>query len=174
MKVQKFDFNFIENEVSKKTFGVLNTLNKDGTPHTTGVLYGVSPSSSKFALYVLTLEKYKKTKNIINNPRISFTITFPHYWLRFAPACTVTFYGKAEIIDFYSEGVLDIFSQKRILRHITKNLESDEIKDYVFIKIKPYAKVLCFGLGHNIFKLRGSHTEGGYTVTIPKNRLFDL
>ncbi len=174
MKAQQFTFNYVEDEIRKKTFGVLNTINNDGTPHTTAVLYGVSPQSSKFALYIATSKTYKKTKNIRNNPQVSFMITFPHYWLRFVPANTVTFKGKAEVIDFYSEGVLDIFSQKRILNMITKNLEPEEIEDYVFIRIKPYPKVLCYGIGYNIFKLRSKHVEGGYSVTIPKNRLFDL
>ena len=174
MKKQSFSFDLIEREVMKKTFGVLNTINDDGSPHTTGVLYGVSPQSSKFALYIVTSKKYKKIKNIQNNPQVSFTIIFPHHWLRFVPANTVTFNGIAEVIDFYSEGVLDIFLQKRILRMITKNLSPKEKEEYVFIKIKPLPKVLCYGLGYNIFKLRSSHAEGGYSVTIPQERLFDL
>ena len=90
------------------------------------------------------------------------------------PANTVTFNGIAEIIEFEIKDVLDVFMQKRILKLITKNLESEEREKYVFIKIKPYPRVLCYGLGHNIFKLRGDHVEGGYSVTIPKNRQFDL
>lgn len=39
--------------------------------------------------------------------------------------------------------------------------------EYVFIKIEPKSKILCYGVGFSIWKLRGSHTTGGYTVTIP-------
>ena len=174
MKLERFTFDFVEKEIRKKTFGILNTLNEDGSPHTTGVLYGVSPPSSEFGLYIVTSKYYRKIKNIRKNPRVSFTITFPHYWIRFAPASTVTFNGIAKIIEFENEEILDIFLQKRILRLITQHFSSEDREEYVFIKIEPYPKVICFGLGYNILKLRGSHTEGGYTVSIPKDRLFDL
>jgi len=171
MNGEKFTFSLVEEEVRKKTFGILNTINKDGSPHTTGVLYGVSSPTSGFSMYIVTSKEYRKTKNIINNPHVSFTITFPHHIFRFVPASTVTFNGVAEIVDFENEEILGIFSQKRILRMITKNLDPEEKKDYVFIRIKPKPKVLCYGLGYNIFKLRSKHTEGGYSVTIPKKRL---
>jgi len=52
MTEHKFDFHFIKNEIRKKTFGVITTLNKDGSPHTSGILYGVSNQDEKFALYL--------------------------------------------------------------------------------------------------------------------------
>ena len=174
MNKKKFTFNFIEEEVRKKTFGILNTINNDGSPHTTGVLYGVSPHTAKFALYIATSKDYRKTKNIRKNSQISFTITFPHHIFRFVPASTVTFNGIAEVLDFENQEILGIFTKKRILSMITKHLDPEEKKDYVFIKIMPDPKVLCYGIGYNLFKLRSRHTEGGYSVTIPKERLFDL
>ena len=171
MKKNQFTFSFIEKEVRNKTFGILTTINKDGSPHMTGVLYGVSPKSSEFALYITTSSKYKKTKNIVINPKVSFIIPFPHHFLRFVPSSTVAFNGEAEIVSFENDEILNVFSQKRILNMVTANLNSEEKKDYVFIKIKPYPKVLCYGIGHSIWKLRGSHTEGGYSVIIPQDRL---
>ncbi|MHA2165795.1 MAG: pyridoxamine 5'-phosphate oxidase family protein, partial [Candidatus Hodarchaeales archaeon] len=99
MNKQVVSFSFVEKQVRKKTFGVLTTINRDGTPHTTGILYGVSLPSSKFALFCLTSKNYKKVRNIERNPNISFLIPFPHYYIRFAPASIVTFQGT---IDFLS------------------------------------------------------------------------
>ena len=172
LKNEQFTFSFVESEIRNKTFGILTTLNKDGSPHSTGVLYGVSSPDSDFVLYIITSLKYKKTKNIINNPQVSFVIPFPHHILRFVPSSTVTFYGEVKILPFVDhEDLLAIFSEKRILRLITEHLTDEEKEDYVFLKLKPSPKVYCYGLGFNLFKLRGSHTEGGYTVFIPEERL---
>ncbi|MFX0052631.1 MAG: pyridoxamine 5'-phosphate oxidase family protein [Candidatus Hermodarchaeota archaeon] len=171
MNENQFDFSFVEKQIRKKTFGVLTTLNKDGTPHTTGILYGVSPPSSKFALYSLTSKNYKKVRNIKANPRVSFLIPFPHYYIRFAPSSTVTFQGKANFLSVEDPIIQDIFSKKRVLRLILKEIEGGERENITFIKVKPYPKVLCYGLGYNVFKLRKGHTKGGYSVRIPVNRL---
>ncbi|MHA1954111.1 MAG: pyridoxamine 5'-phosphate oxidase family protein [Candidatus Heimdallarchaeaceae archaeon] len=171
MKQKEITFSFIEDMVRTKTFGIINTVNQDGSPHTTGVLYAVSPPESKFALYVVTSKKYKKAKNIKRNPAVSFIITFPHHFFRFVPSNTITFNGKVEILPFENEELLAIFTEKRILRMITKDLDPEEKKDYVFLKIIPEPKVQVYGVGYNIFALRGGHTEGGYAVRIPAERL---
>jgi len=168
---KNFLFSFIEKMVRTKTFGIINTVNQDGSPHSTGVLYGVSPPETKFALYIATSKKYKKAVNIKRNPAVSFIITFPHHYFRFAPSSTITFSGKVEILPFENKELLAIFYEKRILRMITEHLDSDEKKDYIFLKIIPKPKVHVYGVGYNILTLRKGHTEGGYSVIIPKERL---
>ena len=171
MNSSKFTFNFIEEQIRSKTFGIISTINRDGSPHTTGVLYGVSPPKAKFALYIITSNKYRKVRNIKRNPLISFIIPFPHHILRFAPSSSITLNGVIEILPFENKELIAIFKEKRILRLITKHLDPEERKDYVFLKIKPKAVIQVFGVGFNIWKLRGSHTEGGYAVRIPEERL---
>ena len=171
MKRQEFDFSFVEKQIRKQTFGVLTTLNKDGTPHTTGILYGVSLPSSRFALYSLTSKKYKKVRNISQNPNISFLIPFPHYYIRFAPSSTVTLQGEAEFISIDEPGIQEIFTKKRVLRLILKEIQKDESEELTFIRIRPNPKILCYGLGYNVFKLLKGHAHGAYSVRIPKNRL---
>jgi uncharacterized pyridoxamine 5'-phosphate oxidase family protein len=166
-----FTFSFIEKKIRNKNFGILTTINQDGTPHTTGVLYGVSPSSSKFSLYFLTSRKYKKVRNIKKNPNVSLIIPFPHYYIRFAPSGTVTFNGKAELTAIDDDDVLGIFTKKRVLRLVIKEIESQNTKFLTFIRIKPNPKVLCFGVGINVLKLRKGHRQGGYSVKIPHERL---
>ena len=172
MNKQVVSFSFVEKQVRKKTFGVLTTINRDGTPHTTGILYSVSPPSSKFALFCLTSKNYKKVRNIERNPNISFLIPFPHYYIRFAPASIVTFQGTIDFLSVDTPGLKELFSKKRILRLITKQIQSGEPENMTFLRIKPKAKVLCHGLGINIFKMRKGHSKGGYSVKIPENRLF--
>ncbi|MFX0122995.1 MAG: pyridoxamine 5'-phosphate oxidase family protein [Candidatus Hodarchaeota archaeon] len=173
MNERDFIFSFVEKQIRTKTFGVLTTLNKDGTPHTTGILYGVSPPSSKFALYCLTSNEYKKVRNIKHNPNISFLVPFPHFYIRFAPASTVTFQGKADLIPVNDKEIQKVFTKKRILRLIIDEIQQEEQESLTFIRIKPKSKVLCYGLGYNVFKLRKGHTHGGYSVIIPKDRLFN-
>ncbi|MCG3222227.1 MAG: pyridoxamine 5'-phosphate oxidase family protein, partial [Candidatus Heimdallarchaeota archaeon] len=112
MNKKNFSFSFIEKMVRTKTFGIINTVNQDGSPHSTGVLYGVSSPEKKFALYIATSKKYKKAVNIKRNPTVSFIITFPHHYLRFAPSSTITFSGKAEILPFENKELLAIFYEK--------------------------------------------------------------
>ncbi|MFX1512457.1 MAG: pyridoxamine 5'-phosphate oxidase family protein [Promethearchaeota archaeon] len=171
MSEQQFTFSFVERQIRNKTFGVLTTLNQDRTPHTTGILYGVSPTSSKFALYCLTSIEYKKARNIKRNPNVSFLIPFPHYYIRFAPSSTVTFQGEADFVGVNDPEIQDIFSKKRILRLIIKEIQQGEQESLTFIRIKPNPKVLCYGLGYNVFKLRKSHARGAYSVMIPPDRL---
>jgi uncharacterized pyridoxamine 5'-phosphate oxidase family protein len=175
MKKHDFSFSFIEKKVRSKTFGILTTLNEDGTPHSTGILYGVSPPSSKFSLYFLTSKKYKKVRNIKKNPNISFIIPFPHYYIRFAPSGTVTFNGKVSLIP--TTGIKNnfkiksIFSRKRVLRLILKEIEKQKTDSLTFGKIIPHSKVLCHSVGYNLLKLRKGHKQGGYSVLIPTERL---
>ncbi|MHA1966439.1 MAG: pyridoxamine 5'-phosphate oxidase family protein [Candidatus Hodarchaeales archaeon] len=175
MKKQEFSFSFIEKKVRSKTFGILTTLNGNGTPHSTGILYGVSPPSSKFFLYFLTAKKYKKVRNIRNNPYISFIIPFPHYYIRFVPSGTVTFNGKVSLLPPTeikgSSEIKSIFSRKRVLKLILKEIETQDTDLLTFGKIVPHSKVLCHSVGYNILKLRKGHKQGGYSVLIPPERL---
>ena len=173
MNKPQFSFSFIEKQIRKKTFGILTTINRDGTPHTSGICYGVSPPSSKFCLYCVTSKKYKKVRNIQKNPMVSFIIPFPHFYIRFAPSGTVTFNGEAEFVPIDNDEVQTIFSKKRILRLIRKEISTPEKESLTFIRIKPTPKVLCNGVGFNVFKLRKEHRHGGYTVRIPQERLIE-
>ena len=171
IRMNELNFIFIEKEIRGKTFGILNTMDPNGFPHTSGVLYGVSKPSSKFSIYIITSVKYRKTRNIQKNPNVSFIIPFPHHFLRFVPSSTITLTGKAEIKPFDNGEVLEIFMKKRILRLITEHLSEEEKKELVIIEIKPNSRILCYAIGISMWKLRKGHTEGGYSVRIPKEKL---
>ncbi|MHA1217897.1 MAG: pyridoxamine 5'-phosphate oxidase family protein [Candidatus Heimdallarchaeaceae archaeon] len=170
MPLTKFNFSFIEREIRKKTFGILTTLNSDESPHTTGILYGVSKPDTEFALYLLTSRNYRKVRNIQRNPKVSFIIPFPHHHFRFVPSGTITLNGVAKLVTVNTENIIEIFSEKRILKMIIADIDLEQDEEYVFIKIESDPKILCYGVGFGILKLRSSHTEGGYSVTIPNER----
>lgn len=156
--------------IRSKTFGVLTTLNPDGSPHTTGILYAVSSSDDFFNLYFVTSLKYRKVKNLRKTPLASFLIPFPHYWIRFVPAATITLNGKIDFITSEEERLIEIFNKKRIFRSILKQTLNEETGSYTFLRLKPFKRILCYGLGYNIWELRKKHTQAGYSVTIPPVR----
>jgi len=171
MANDRFSFESVEREVRKKTFGILSTIDSKGRPHSTGIIFGVSPFTSPFALYILVGENYAKVRNIKRNPSVSLVVTFPHYYIRFAPASYVMFRGTAEIVPTTDPDARWAMSQKRIQR---MNLETDPEQastNVVFIKITPEPTVFCYGLGFGLMEMRGNHTNVGYKVNIPKNRM---
>ncbi|MHA2085805.1 MAG: pyridoxamine 5'-phosphate oxidase family protein [Candidatus Thorarchaeota archaeon] len=167
---ERFSFEYIEQEVRKKTYGVLSTIDSKNRPHSTGIIYGVSPPEDKFALYMLTVERYAKVRNIRKNPNISLVVNFPHYYVRFAPDSYVMFRGTGELVPFEDDVARRTFQQKRILR---MNLAADpeDLKGAVFIKLNPEPTVFCFGVGIGILELRKAHVASDYKVEIPQERV---
>lgn len=170
MTSSRFDFDFVEKQVRKKSFGVLSTIDKKGRPHSTGIIYAVGPPESPFALYSIVGENYAKVRNIKRNPNVSLVVTFPHYWVRFAPASYAMFRGTAEIVPFEDPDAQWAMSQTRIGRMNLQTEADASGADYVFIKIRPEPTVFCYGLGHGLMEMRGDHTNMGYKVTIPEER----
>jgi len=165
-------FDFVEEQLRKKTFGILSTTDPKGKPHSTGVLYGIS-ARPKFFFFILTGRNYKKVRNIKANPHVSFVVPFPHYYLRFVPDSTVQIQGTAEIVPLDDSEAQKAFSQKRILKMMLAQSNKSDSRDYVFIKIKPSRKIFCYGLGIGMRELRESVESGGYTVIIPEEKLVD-
>ncbi len=170
MKTKHFTFDFVEKKIRSKTFGVLTTLNDDGSPHTTGILFTVSPPEDQFAIYFLTSHTYKKVRNLTRKPHVSFLIPFPHYWIRFAPAGTITITGKIEFLSLENKNIVNIFHEKRILRLVITQAIKEKRDNFTFLKLIPNVKILCFGVGYSILELRKAHTEGAYSVLIPESR----
>ena len=169
MTDRKYSFDLVERNVRKKTFGVLTTIDSKGRPHSTGIIYGVSPKESPFSLNILVGANSAKVRNIKQNPNVFLVVTFPHYWVRFVPANFVMFRGTAEIVPFDDADARWAMSQSRIGR---MNLASDVPEtEIVFIKTSPEPTVFCYGLGMGLMELRGDHTNAAYKVRIPEDRL---
>ncbi|MFX0011664.1 MAG: pyridoxamine 5'-phosphate oxidase family protein [Candidatus Hermodarchaeota archaeon] len=170
---KKQNFEFIEKQIRKRTFGILSTIDQNGLSHSTGIIYAIAPSKAQFALYVITHRNYKKVKNIEKNNSVSFVIPFPHHVLRFVPASCVQFQGSAEILPFSNKDAQDSFnSGSKILKMNFNevNKRNDKEEGVVFIKIIPNRKLSCYGLGFSLIELRKNIESGSYSVTIPQDR----
>jgi len=166
----RFSFEFVEKQVRKKTFGVITTIDSKGRPHSTGIIYAVGPPEKRFALFSIAGENYVKIRNIRRNPNVSLVVTFPHYWVRFAPASYVMFRGTAEILPDDDVDGRWAMSQTRIGR-MNLQTDADELGvEFVYIKITPEPTIFCYGLGYGLMEQRGNHTNVGYKVTIPGDR----
>ena len=171
MTENRFSFQSVERAVRSKTFGVLTTIDSKGRPHSTGIVFGVSPPTSPFALYVLVGENYAKVRNIRTNPQVSLVVTFPHYYIRFVPASYAMFRGKAEIKPYTDTDGRWAMNQKRIQRMKVRDEAEAAGVPMVFIKIVPEPTVFCYGLGYGIMEMKSDPTRLGYKVVIPKERL---
>ncbi len=160
-------FEFVEKHLRKKSFGVISVIDNKGQPHSTGVIYVIPKRPNPFEFYILTGTGYRKTSYIRENPHVAFIVTFPHYWIRFAPASVVHFQGTAEILPFSNPVAREAFQQNRIAR---MNLNSDyEEEEMVFIKISPPKRLNVYGLGISLMEMRSEHTNAGYKVEIPQD-----
>jgi len=171
MDSQRFGFDFIEKEVRKRTFGVLTTIDAAGRPHSIGILYGVGPPQSQFALYMLSVEGSAKVRNIRHNPNTSLVVTFPHHYLRFVPANYAMFRGKSEIVSLDDNDGQWAFRQHRILRFNITSAKKETLEKAAFIRLVPEPTLFCYGLGMSILEIRKSHESGSYSVEIPGVRL---
>ncbi|MFX1570138.1 MAG: pyridoxamine 5'-phosphate oxidase family protein [Promethearchaeota archaeon] len=171
---KELDFEFVDQEIRKKTFGILSTIDQNGKSHSTGIIYSVSSPEAKFTLYILTENNYKKVQNIKQNNSISFVIPFPHHLLRFVPSSCIQFQGTAEILPFTNKGAQNSFDcGSRILKMNIQQARKLNPKQQkaVFIKISPNNKLFCYGLGYSLMKLRKNIEVGSYSVRIPSERL---
>ena len=168
--MREHSFVFVEKEVRKKSFGVLTTIDSKGRPHSTGIIYAVGPPEKPFALYSISDSQYAKVRNIKRNPNVSLVVTFPHYWIRFAPASYTMFRGTAEILPDSSVDGRWAMSQSRIGRMNLQTDADDLGVEFVYIKLIPEPTVFCYGLGYGLMELRGNHVEASYKVTIPDDR----
>ena len=170
---EKQNFEFIEKQIRKRSFGIISTIDKSGLSHSTGIVYAIASPKVQFALYILTHRNYKKVKNIEINDSVSFVIPFPHHILRFVPSSCVQFQGKAEILPFSDKDALESFNSgskilKMNLKEVTKR--NDKGEGVVFIKLIPNRKLFCYGLGFSLNELRKNIETGSYIVTIPQER----
>ncbi|TFG95037.1 hypothetical protein E4H12_14080, partial [Candidatus Thorarchaeota archaeon] len=135
MTDSRFSFDFVEQKIRKKSFGVLSTIDSKDQPHSTGIIYAVGPPESSFALYSIVGANYAKVRNIKQNPNVSLVVTFPHYWIRFAQASYAMFRGTAEIVPFADEDAQWAMSQTRIGKmNLQAEAENSNV-EFVFIKI---------------------------------------
>ena len=168
MPAEQRSFAFIEAQLRRKTFGVLGTVNPDGSLQSTGILYAVSPPGSAFRLYLLTERSFLKARNVARNPQVSFLVPYPHRLLPFVPASCISFPGTAEIVPLDDPEGRAAFAANRILR---MNLaEADATPDGILLRIRPKRSMHCYGIGIGLMRIARNPAEAGYSVEIPADR----
>jgi len=170
-KEKPSQFDLVMKEVRKKTFAVFSTVDLRNRPHSTGIIFAVSPPGEKLTFYIVTQSKAAKVRNIRRNPNVSLLVTFPHYYLRFIPDSTVMFRGTADIISLDDPGAQAAFAQKSMTRMNLK-VDSEVLKDSVVIRIRPTETAYCYGVGIGLNKMRKDPTSARYKVTIPSEMLY--
>ena len=168
MSVREVSFDKIEKKLRKKKFGFIGTVTPEGRAHVAGVVYAVSPPGEEFYLYIMTGATVKKTKNIRNNPEVTFAIPFPHHIIRFAPDFCIQFQGRAEILPFNDKGAQEAMKRNMLMKRMLKNTPPDT-KEEIIIRIKPDKKIHGFGLGIPLFKLLKNIENGRFYSIIPQN-----
>jgi nitroimidazol reductase NimA-like FMN-containing flavoprotein (pyridoxamine 5'-phosphate oxidase superfamily) len=170
MTKTKYSFEFVEQKIRQKSFAVFSTVDEKGIPHSTGILYAVSPPQAEFLLYILTEKKYKKVHNLEKSPFVSMVIPFPHHLLHFIPSSCIQFQGVAEILPYTDTEALNAFKHgKRILRMNLEQPDRLEIasQNLVFIKVNPRKKIFCYGVGVGLLTLMKDIEKGVYSVNVP-------
>jgi nitroimidazol reductase NimA-like FMN-containing flavoprotein (pyridoxamine 5'-phosphate oxidase superfamily) len=163
-------FDFVEQKVREKTFAVLSTVDSKNRPHSTGIIFAVSPPGEELSFYVVTQSKSAKIRNIKGNPNVTLVVTFPHHYLRFIPDSTVMFRGKADIVALGDARAQAAFGQKKMTR-MNLQVDSEVLKGSVVIRIRPSKTVYCYGVGIGLNQMRKDPTSARYKVEIPSERL---
>jgi hypothetical protein len=165
-----FTFAYVERLLRTKNFGILTTITPEGSPHSVGVVYALSPPGEPFCIYLITRPVLKKARNISNNPNVSFVVPFPHYVFRTIPPACIQFQGKANLMPIDNPIAVKLFHSSIVLRRSFRH--SLNLGQSIFIRIIPDNKIFSFGIGVNIwqFLLRSKNKNlGNYHVVIPEN-----
>jgi len=167
---ERFSFADVEKELRKKIFGIINTVDTKGRPHSTGIIFGLSAPGDPVAFYVVTQRTAAKVRYIKKNPNVSFIVTFPHHYLRFIPDSTVMVRGKADLLSLDDECFRRAFEQKKMLK-MNLQMDPETMAQAVVIRIIPDRTVFCYGIGIGLNEMRKDPTQARYKVTIPEERL---
>jgi general stress protein 26 len=170
MSTRVLPFDYVEAQLRKKHFGIVGTVTPDGRPHSTAIVYGISPPGARLALYVLTESSYKKTRNIRANPNVSFVVPFPHHVLRFVPSSCIQFQGRAEVLPWDDADARASFQRNDVLK-MTLEVGGNDPERAVFLVITPDAKIFGYGLGMSLLALRRNIEAGPFVTTVPQQRL---
>ncbi|MFW9789321.1 MAG: pyridoxamine 5'-phosphate oxidase family protein [Candidatus Thorarchaeota archaeon] len=163
---QESPFDLVEREVRKKSFAVISTVDSKNRPHSTGIVFAMSPPEEELVFYVLTQAKSAKVRNIKENPNVTLVVTFPHHYLRFIPDGTVMIRGTADLVGLEDKGAQAAFAQKG--RNLDSNAEA--LMGTVVIRIQPSKTIYAYGVGVGLNQMRKDPTSARYKVIIPPER----
>ncbi|MHB8566884.1 MAG: pyridoxamine 5'-phosphate oxidase family protein [Nitrososphaerales archaeon] len=155
----------VQDEIKRKSYGILSTCGKDGAPHSVGVMYATM-AADPFSLYVVTERKSRKARNIASNKNVIFAIPVPRR-LWFIPPSSIQFQVIASIVPF-TENVTKAFSASLALREILKSTERhfEEPDGSCVVEIIPGRFVFTYGLGISVLALARNFGDASARVSL--------
>ena len=136
-------------EIEKELFAVLGMVTAQGESRTVGIVYIVRDRK----LYIATGKGTWKARHVLNNPNVSITIPIAKRipvmpWIKI-PAATITFSGKAKLLD-----VTEV--SQDLLRGIFRDVADDPemMDDSCIIEVTPEKNFVTYGIGIPLMQMR--------------------
>jgi len=143
-------------ELQKELFAVLGMVTASGEARTTGVVYIVHERK----VYILTGEDTWKARHVRQNQFVSITVPIAKRipflpWIKI-PAATISFSGKANVIDADDVG-------NDILHALMRGMETDteKVASMCVIEIVPVGEFVTYGVGIPLMTMREPEKAGG-------------
>ena len=136
-------------ELKKEIFAVLGMVTAKGKARTVGVVYAVHD----YKLYIVTRKDTWKVRHVGQNPHVSMTVTIPKRilflpWIKI-PAATITFSGKAAVLDTEQTG-------EEVLHSLLRGLATDAetLATMCVIEVQPVGDFITYGVGIPLMTMR--------------------
>ncbi|KWX22522.1 pyridoxamine 5'-phosphate oxidase [Mycolicibacterium wolinskyi] len=165
-------FHQVEGAIRSQRCGTLATLDREGRPHATEVVYALSPRSTPLMLYVTTRTTTAKAKNIRRDAEVAFVIPVPHRTIALFPPGAVQFQATAELVGTNDTAALAAFQATWFLRRILRAEQrilagTDEM---CFIAIRPHDTLFSYGIGMSVPAILRQPRQAVGRVQLPPGR----
>lgn len=145
----QLDSSVVWHTLEKELFAVLGMVNAQGEARTVGIVYVTHEKK----IYIASGKTTWKMRHVSANPNVSLTVTIsksiPLMPFIKIPAATITFSGKARVLDAadVSGAVISL-----LLRGLDP--ESDEVKNMAIMEIEPIGDFVTYGIGVPMMTMR--------------------
>ncbi|MCA9923566.1 MAG: pyridoxamine 5'-phosphate oxidase family protein [Anaerolineales bacterium] len=136
-------------ELKKQLFAVLGVVTAKGEARTVGIVYAVQDQK----LYIASRKETWKVRHISQNPHISLTVPIHKRipflpWIKI-PAATITFSGKAAVLDTDQVG-------KEVKQSLLRGMETDAemLATMCIIEVTPIGNFITYGVGIPLMTMR--------------------
>ena len=143
-------------KLKKELFGVLGMVTAKGETRTVGIVYAVHDRK----LYIATGKDSWKACHTRNNPNVSITVPIAKRipflpWIKI-PAATITFSGKAKVLEPDKVGADVLYA---LLRGLAEDQE--RLATMCVIEIQPVGEFITYGVGVSLMGMRDTEKARG-------------
>lgn len=135
--------------LEKELFAVLGMVTAKGEARTVGIVY----VAHNKRIYIASGKETWKMRHVAANPNVSLTVAIPKRiplmpFIKI-PAATITFSGKARVLDVAE---VSAAVKKSLLRGL--DIESDLVKSMGVMQIEPVGDFITYGIGVPMMTMR--------------------